>query len=44
MKVFIVGANGQIGRHLTNMLHESSEHQVRAMVRNEEQAQARSPI
>ncbi|GIN68622.1 MULTISPECIES: SDR family oxidoreductase [Bacillus] len=39
MKVFIVGANGQIGRHLTNMLHESSEHQVRAMVRNEEQAE-----
>ncbi|MDI3409981.1 SDR family oxidoreductase [Bacillus sonorensis] len=39
MKVFIVGANGQIGKHLTNMLHESSEHQVRAMVRNEEQAE-----
>lgn len=40
MKVFIVGANGQIGKHLTSMLKESSEHQVRAMVRSEEQAEA----
>ena len=40
MKVFVVGANGQIGRRLTKSLNESSEHQVRAMVRNEEQAQA----
>lgn len=39
MKVFIVGANGQIGKHLTGMLKESSEHQVRAMVRSEEQAE-----
>ncbi|ATH94604.1 SDR family oxidoreductase [Bacillus glycinifermentans] len=39
MKVFIVGANGQIGKHLTSMLKESSEHQVRAMVRSEEQAE-----
>ncbi|TWK83357.1 putative sugar epimerase YhfK [Bacillus paralicheniformis] len=40
MKVFVVGANGQIGRRLTKSLNESDEHQVRAMVRNEEQAQA----
>ncbi|MEC1259841.1 SDR family oxidoreductase [Bacillus swezeyi] len=40
MKVFIVGANGQIGRFLTKWLSESSDHQVRAMVRNEEQAEA----
>ncbi|MCY8005594.1 SDR family oxidoreductase [Bacillus haynesii] len=40
MKVFVVGANGQIGRRLTKSLNESGEHQVRAMVRNEEQAQA----
>ena len=38
--VFVVGANGQIGRRLTKSLNESDEHQVRAMVRNEEQAQA----
>ena len=40
MKVFVVGANGQMGRRLTKSLNESDEHQVRAMVRNEEQAQA----
>ncbi|MCM3670771.1 SDR family oxidoreductase [Mesobacillus maritimus] len=37
MKVLVVGANGQIGRHLVNLLHESNEHQVRAMVRKEAQ-------
>lgn len=37
MKVLVVGANGQIGRHLVNLLHESSEHSVRAMVRKAEQ-------
>lgn len=40
MKVFVVGANGQIGQHLINLLKESKEHTVRAMVRKEEQAQA----
>ncbi len=38
MKVFVVGANGQIGRHLVHLLKESNEHTVRAMVRKEEQA------
>ena len=38
MKVLVVGANGQIGRHLINLLKESKEHTVRAMVRKEEQA------
>lgn len=37
MKVLVVGANGQIGKHLVNLLKESDEHTVRAMVRNEEQ-------
>lgn len=37
MKVLVVGANGQIGRILVNMLHESDEYTVRAMVRSEEQ-------
>ncbi|PJN90484.1 SDR family oxidoreductase [Bacillus sp. mrc49] len=37
MKVFVVGANGQIGKHLVDLLHESREHRVRAMIRKEEQ-------
>ncbi|MDN4075113.1 SDR family oxidoreductase [Fictibacillus terranigra] len=38
MKVFLVGANGQIGRKLVELLGRSSEHSVRAMIRNPEQA------
>lgn len=38
MNVFLIGANGQVGRHIVQLLSESSEHNVRAMVRNEEQA------
>lgn len=37
MKVLVIGANGQIGRHLVKMLSLSTEHSVRAMVRKEEQ-------
>lgn len=40
MKVFIVGANGQIGQHLIHQLRDSKEHTVRAMVRTEEQVTA----
>ena len=40
MKVFVVGANGQIGQHLINLLRDSKEHTVRAMVRKKEQADA----
>lgn len=40
MKVLVVGANGQIGKHLVNLLKESDEHTVRAMVRTEEQVEA----
>lgn len=39
MKVFVVGANGQIGKHLVDLLKESETHTVRAMVRNEEQVE-----
>ncbi len=39
MKVFVVGATGQIGNHLINLLQTSEEHTVRAMVRKEEQAE-----
>jgi uncharacterized protein YbjT (DUF2867 family) len=40
VKVLLVGANGQIGQHLVNLLKDSKEHTVRAMVRKEEQAEA----
>jgi uncharacterized protein YbjT (DUF2867 family) len=40
MKVFVVGANGQIGQHLINLLKDSKEHTVRAMVRKDEQVKA----
>ena len=39
MKVFVVGANGQIGQHLIHLLKGSEEHTVRAMVRKEEQVE-----
>ncbi|MED3878052.1 SDR family oxidoreductase [Priestia megaterium] len=38
MKVLVIGANGQVGRHIVNILNESDVHTVRAMVRKEEQA------
>ncbi|WP_043932410.1 SDR family oxidoreductase [Bacillus sp. EB01] len=38
MKVLVVGANGQIGKQLVNLLHDSSKHTVKAFVRKEEQA------
>ena len=37
MKTLVVGANGQIGRHVTQLLQEEDEHEVVAMIRNEEQ-------
>ncbi|OLN22073.1 sugar epimerase [Domibacillus antri] len=40
MKVFVVGANGQIGQKLIELLQNSDKHEVRAMVRKEEQAAA----
>lgn len=40
MNVLVVGANGQVGKLLVNMLRDSQEHTVKAMVRKEEQAEA----
>ncbi|MFD1707294.1 SDR family oxidoreductase [Siminovitchia sediminis] len=37
MKVFVVGANGQIGRHMMNMMKESGEYTGIGMVRSAEQ-------
>jgi uncharacterized protein YbjT (DUF2867 family) len=38
MKVLVAGANGQIGQYLVRMLAEEG-HEVRAMIRDEDQAQ-----
>lgn len=38
MKVLVVGANGQIGKHLAHLLHDHDVYAVKAMVRKEEQA------
>lgn len=38
MKVLVVGANGQIGKHLVQMIQDDGVHQARAMIRKEEQA------
>jgi uncharacterized protein YbjT (DUF2867 family) len=40
MKVFVVGANGQIGKHLVHLLQESPDHTPKAMLRKEEQVKA----
>ncbi|WP_067729453.1 SDR family oxidoreductase [Oceanobacillus damuensis] len=40
MKVLVIGANGQIGKHLVRLLQDSDEHTVKAMVRKEEQLEA----
>lgn len=37
MKVLVVGANGQIGRHFVKMLADSEHHVPKAMIRKEEQ-------
>ena len=37
MKVLVVGANGQIGKHLVKMLSDSGEHTPIAMIRRQDQ-------
>jgi uncharacterized protein YbjT (DUF2867 family) len=37
VKILVIGANGQIGKHLVNLIQNSSDHTVTAMVRKEEQ-------
>lgn len=39
MKVFLIGANGQIGKHIIQLLKNSNQHTLTAMVRSEEQAE-----
>ena len=38
MKVLVVGANGQIGKHLVSFIQKSYDLQAKAMIRKEEQA------
>ena len=38
MKILVVGANGQIGKHLVQMIQHDGAHQARAMIRKEAQA------
>lgn len=38
MKVLIVGANGQIGKHLTSYIQASDKLEARAMIRKQDQA------
>src|SRR5699024_7218489 len=38
LKVLVVGANGQIGKHLVSMIQDSENLEARAMIRKEEQA------
>ncbi|OLO39035.1 sugar epimerase [Alkalihalophilus pseudofirmus] len=38
MKVLIVGANGQIGKHLVTLIQNSDSLKAKAMIRNQEQA------
>ncbi|AOC90471.1 SDR family oxidoreductase [Bacillus sp. L381] len=40
MKVFLIGANGQIGQRLTGLFQKDGMHTLRAMVRKEEQKKA----
>ena len=40
MKVAVVGANGQIGKHIVELLQQSAGHEVVALVRKENQLEA----
>ena len=39
MKVFLIGANGQVGKHIVKLLKGSNKYELIAMVRSEEQAE-----
>ena len=40
MNVFLIGSNGQVGKHIVNLLSNGDDHHLKAMVRSEEQAKA----
>ncbi|WP_187444891.1 SDR family oxidoreductase [Rossellomorea vietnamensis] len=37
MKILVVGANGQIGKHLVGLIQDSGSHTAKAMIRKQEQ-------
>ncbi len=38
MNVLVIGANGQVGQKVVNLLHQNKDHSVKAMVRKQAQA------
>ncbi|MNW25553.1 putative sugar epimerase YhfK [compost metagenome] len=40
MKILVIGANGQIGQHVVQLLDKDENHSAKAMIRKEEQAPA----
>lgn len=44
MNVFLIGANGQVGKHIVKFLQESEQHELTAMVRSKEQAESLNQI
>lgn len=38
VKVLVVGANGQIGKHLVQVIQNNEQYQAKAMIRNQDQA------
>ncbi|MBE0336220.1 NAD(P)H-binding protein [Paenibacillus sp. 23TSA30-6] len=40
MNVLVIGANGKVGRHLVRLLGENDSHRVKALIRNQDQAEA----
>lgn len=40
MKILVIGANGQIGQHVVQLLEKDENHSAKAMIRKEEQAPA----
>lgn len=38
LKILVIGANGQIGKHLVKLIQDSGNHMARAMIRKQEQA------
>ncbi len=36
MKVFLIGSNGQAGKHMVKLLNENEKHELTAMVRSSE--------
>ncbi|WP_096274503.1 SDR family oxidoreductase [Paucisalibacillus globulus] len=44
MNVFLIGANGQVGKHIVKFLQESEQYELTAMVRSKEQAESLNQI